>query len=341
MKLVLFDNTSGFRPTGKVLEYWKFLPQTQIDADAPSLYGNLKSMLIPYLMVIILVLCEVGLFFTLQEAGVSFMTLLALSIFDFVVAILPAVVFIYGNLILSVIKANIYITESNIKINNNIPTEFKNNAATYKNWLEARLKKFDGQKRLHFLIEFALAGGIIALTTWKFMSLYEVFGNDIFVLGEGRFVIVVLILSLITHVFFTKIVFAHMIFSSALNAQKKAFTRGLGNAVGKSDTNKKKVVTFHSEFNPEHSSNQFVAELLSDEDAGKYKGKSDVKIVEHSNGRTEVFAIKEIINQSNVFIVYTGLLTEPELVALAAAQPEATSKQAILAIGKQIQLEQN
>ena len=99
MKLILYDNESGFRPSGKVLDYWKFLPQTEIDKDAPSLFGNIKSMFLPNLIVIILILCEVGLFYTMQEEGVSFMTLLALSIFDFVVGILPAIILIYGNLI--------------------------------------------------------------------------------------------------------------------------------------------------------------------------------------------------------------------------------------------------
>jgi hypothetical protein len=52
MKLDLFNNTSGFQPTGKVLDYWKFLPQTPLEKGVPSLYGNLKSMFVPILMVL-------------------------------------------------------------------------------------------------------------------------------------------------------------------------------------------------------------------------------------------------------------------------------------------------
>lgn len=341
MKLELFDNTTGFKPAGKVLDYWKFLPQSQTDSSVPSLYGNLKSMFIPYLMVAILVLCEAGLFYILNEDGVGFLTLLALSIFDFVIAILPAVIFIYGNLILSVINAKIFITETNLKISNTIPSRFNGNLGAYHIHLKEELNQYKAQKRNHYIVEFVLSLAIVGLAAWKFVSIYEVFGDDIFIISAGRFVMVVLILSIITHLFFTKIVFAHMIFISGLNSQRKLFNKVGDYSISNSDKDKMKQITYKAEYNPEHSGNQFIGEKLLDEDIEKYKGKAEIKTIEYSNGTTEYFAIKRIADKNNANIVYTGLLTEPELISLAAAQPEAASRQAILATGKQIQLEQN
>lgn len=340
MSLELFDNTANFRPSGRVLEYWKFLPQTQTDSSVPSLFGNLKSMFVPYLMVAILIICEVGLFYTLQEEGVSFMTLLALSIFDFVIAILPAVIFIYGNLIFAVIKTKMFITQTYLRVNNNIPLDFSGNLGAYHAHLEKDLATYKAHKRNHHILEFILVTGIIALTIWKFMSLYQVFGNDIFVLGIGRYVIVVLILSLITHIFFTKVVFAHRIFMSGLNSQKKLCIDNRGNRITTAEVNRMKLVTFDGIYNTANAGNQFIGEKLLDTNTQQYQGNPNIKTIEYANGTSEHFAIKRITNHKSVYIVYTGLLTDPELTALAGAQPDAASKQAILATGKQIQLDQ-
>lgn len=262
MKLELFDNVTDFKPKGKVLDYWKFLPQTPLEQGVPSLFGNLKSMLIPNLMVFLLIACEAGLFYQLQEDGVGFIVLLALSIFDFVIGILPAIIFIYGNLILSVIKTNIFIAETKLKLRNPIPAHYNENLTAYHNDLKNDLKKYYGQKTTHTIIEIILALVVIGLAAWKFTSIYEVYGADIFVEPNGRFVMVVLILSVITHIAFTKTFFANIIFKMGLNAQKKQCLRGTNYNIISSERNQFAPIGFESKFNPVFAGEQFVAEKI-------------------------------------------------------------------------------
>lgn len=348
MKLVLYNNKSGFRPSGKVLEYWKFLPQTQVDKDVPSLYGNIKSMLIPNLIVIILILCEVGLFYTMQEEGVNFMTLLALSIFDFVIGILPAIIFIYGNLIMSVIKTNIFIAETKLTKPNEIPYQYNGNLDTYQGDLRAELQRYKKQKTSHHVIQVIMAMAILALAFWKFISLYDVLGQDIFILGIGRYIIVVLILSIIAHIFFTKTVFANIIFKSMFNKQKSAYDKDKQYSISPPDRNQMKDVTFHGKYTYASEGNQFVARKLEDAEQVAESDRTkirEVKVIgnDYSDGENEVLYFSKRKSETNngVVIVYTGILNDPEIGVLAIAQSNEQETKGILATAKQIQLSFN
>ena len=347
MKLELYNNESGFRPSGKVLDYWKFLPQTEIDKDAPSLFGNIKSMFLPNVMVIILIFCEVGLFYTMQEQGVSFMTLLALSIFDFVVGILPAIILIYGNLIKGVINTNIFITETRINLNGETPHKYSGNRAKYLDDLQNELAAYKKQNTIRLVIEVVMAFAIIALASWKFYSLYEVFGSDIFVLGIGRYVIVVILLSIITHIFFTKIVFANLVFRMLFNSQKSAFGRNKNKySVKTQDMHKSKEVTFFGKFKYAYDGKQFVAKELEKNDAEKETEKSkliDIKVGSSSDdddNETRYYSKRKSDSNEGVSIVYTGILNDPEISVLVTEQTEDGAK-AILSTAKQIQLSYN
>lgn len=336
MKLELFDNQMGFKPTGKVLDYWKFLPQARIDKDVPSLFGNIKSMFIPNLIVIILILCEVGLFWQLNEDGVGFMTLLALSVFDFVIGLLPAIIFIYGNLIKSDIQANIFIIETNLKSPNNVPLKYQDNENAYHNDLKADLYTYKSKLMTHHIIEFALALIVIAVSAWKFASIYEVFGSDILIMPVGRYVIVVLILSIITHIFFTKTVFANLIFRMSLSAQKKEWEKS-SRPFNDRDRNKMKEVTYVGKYNYETASNQVVARKFDSKDVTIDDKLREIK----TNDEIVYISTRKTDNHNGVNLIYTGLLTDPELAVLASAQPNSTERTAILATGKRIQLDFN
>src|SRR5688500_893296 len=96
MKLELFDNTMGFRPKGTMLKFWVMLPQVSTsigDKRIPPLYGNLKSMIFPYVMVFLTLVLDAILIWQLDNHGVDIMILVALSIVDFIIPLLPIVIF--------------------------------------------------------------------------------------------------------------------------------------------------------------------------------------------------------------------------------------------------------
>ena len=89
--LKVFDNTTGFRPSGRVLKYWALLPQvsTSIDKEQiPSLFGNLKNISVPVLMVILLIVFEGILMYQLNDEGVGYLVLE----FDFTLTLIAVLI---------------------------------------------------------------------------------------------------------------------------------------------------------------------------------------------------------------------------------------------------------
>ncbi|MDP1814176.1 MAG: hypothetical protein Q8K92_06970, partial [Leadbetterella sp.] len=112
----MFDNTTGFKPSGTPLKFWTLLPQVSSRADNPPLFGKIKSISIYYIMVAVLIGLEVMLAMNLNEEGLDFKVFVALSVADFALVILPALAHLNPEFNPGLIKANIFIQKTKLKL---------------------------------------------------------------------------------------------------------------------------------------------------------------------------------------------------------------------------------
>lgn len=261
MSQSLFDNNMGFRPEGTVLKFWVLLPQISNSINSepvPSIYGKPKSLILPIIMVLLLVALEVLLVFQLNDEGVGIMALVGLSAFDFVIAVLPVFILYNFNLYPALEKANLFLIKAKIDIEDRSSSNASHRGAYLDDLLEQQ-KSIKRKTRGILLIDLFFALLIIAFGFWKFVTYYAVFGDDIYIEAIGRFIIVVVLLSIITHIFFTGTVATYIGFRLSLWKQLAGF-RSQQFKVLKSDMNKKVPLTFDVEYSPEHAGNQLVAQ---------------------------------------------------------------------------------
>ncbi len=182
MKSELFSNNMGFRPKGSVLKWWLLLPQmstTIEDKYIPSLYGTLKSLTIPAIMVIATMLLDAILIFQLNESGVNILVLIIVSVLDFLIPFL-CLFALSGNLYPAKIEANLFVIQTKLDVVNLIPSELNNNGDRYKEELRSQFKSYKSKKLLVNLIMIIAAVGILAFAWWKLSVLIRVFRRAYF-----------------------------------------------------------------------------------------------------------------------------------------------------------------
>lgn len=336
----ILQEKGDFRPIGSVLKLWALLPQVSTSASGrmiPSLFGDLKSVVIPLLMVILLIVSEIVLVMQLNDEGVGYLVLLILSILDFVVAILPPVIQYFSNRIPAVLKTEKFIAEYEIK------TIFQlgdnNNSSTIQ---EARRSLQNANSKLfqNTVMKWVFFFIIVGLSIWKLMSIYTVFEDDLFIIPLGRFVLGVTILSIITHQFFTSIVVVYLLFSSAMKKQEKA-NNTLGEyTVIESDKNKNREFEYNVKYKPAVADKQRIVQEVQLSDYPNKEHQLKYNIIELPHDKTvRLFKTKDFDGNKKSSIVFTGLLLDPEIRSLIVGQHNE-SKIPIIATCKEIQLNQ-
>ena len=340
MSQSLFDNNMGFRPEGTVLKFWVLLPQISNSINSepvPSIYGKPKSLVLPIIMVLLLIVLELLLVFQLNDEGVGVMALIGLSAFDFVIAVLPVFILYNFNLYPALEKANLFLIKAKIHVGERNSLNTSQQEA-YLEDLREKQKSIKRKLRGILLIELFFAIVIVAFGFWKFVTYHAVFGDDIYVEAIGRFIIVVVLLSIITHIFFTGTVATYIGFMLSLWKQLTGF-RNQQFKVSKSDTNKKVPLIFNVEYSPEHSGNQLVAQFYNNHQPTASGNNVQLIELEH-NGVKEKFRIDRFEGNENVFLIYTGLLTDSEINGLYVSQGDSRAKRALVAQAKETQINQ-
>ena len=336
MPISIYNNTTGFRPKGDLLKLWAMLPQVTSyigQHKIPSLFGNPKSVRIPIIMVILLVAIEGVLVFQLNEEGVGFLAILAISIFDFVIAILPPEILMRKNLVPADIEANIFVNEQRLQLPAPIGAD-----KDYKGTLDRKVQHFERKRKIVNMINISFVFILIGLNIWKFFIYFGVLGDGIFVEPIGRFILTVILLSIIVHIFYTKIVYIYWRYTSEFSKQHKDFTRKVNYFIPDDEINKSKEIEFSLKYKPAFSANQRIAQrILLHEQTDPDKER--IMELPHDSAPLK-YRVSDFIGTQNIHIVFTGLLTDPEIQGLYSVQ-DAGSREAILVTCKEIQIDQN
>jgi hypothetical protein len=349
MNLKIFDNRSGYRPSSSLKEWWLLMPQNDTTVQGiesfdgekvPPVFGEPKNVAIHFVLVGILILSEMMLILQLEDNGVDFNILMILSAIDFVIAILPVLIikFLFKitpaeiNARIFIEKVKRFFNEKDGLISDN---ERNNRRAVYQYQIEdyeGRLRKF------RWLNIFSLVV-ILAFSFWKFISFYEVLGHYIFLIPIGRFIMSILVLSIITHLISTKIVFVSVFFYNTLRKELKARKKDLGlYSIPPSEKNKPKEITgFPGNYKASIALNQRIAQQVAYK-TEEGKDHSDVLLLKWGDD-SRYYRTQHFTEDKGICIIYSGLLTDPELEGLSTTQ-DAGEKLAVLATGKDIQLSQ-
>lgn len=345
MALSVYDPNMGFRPHGTALKFWVLLPQvtTTIGSEKiPAIYGNLKSLFLPIFMVILLIALEAALVFQLNDEGVGVMALVGLSVFDFVIAIIPVFFFYQTNLYSALVDADLFIIDTKYDVPHTPDGNFENINA-YRDDLEEHRKRDNRKKMWIHVIDVFFALVIIGFGYWKFVTYWAVFGNDIFVEAIGRFIVVVILLSVITHIFFTRTVVTYFLFKLALGSQLRAFRRQHRNQIQPAETNARVPLNYHANYSPQKADNLRIAQLYrapaTKEGGETPKEPEDLEIIKQ-NGSTRKYRVNEFEGNSDIYLIYTGLLNDPDLQKILNGVGDGAAQRAVIATCKSIQTTQ-
>ncbi|MCX6352052.1 MAG: hypothetical protein NTX03_09345 [Bacteroidetes bacterium] len=340
--MAMFNNTIGFKPEGKVLTYWTILPQVTSSfgkREIPALFGNLKNIVIYYIFVIALLAMEIVLTLNLNEAGVDWKVIVALSTVDFLIAVLPFIFELSPHYNKSIIKANIFIDKTKIKLIDKlvVPEEFKdddNSKGKYLEHCQDSLKSHQHQKTMAYIVDFVFAFVIIGLGAYKFYNYYGVYGSDIFIEPVGRFIIMTVIISIITHILFTKYVVCHLLYYFGMKRQIKEFKNDHSHQIRDTEKNIPQEMNYTFSFKTAKSDNQMIRQKVfastAEDKTTEIKSKDEPTLIRKD----------EIIGNTDVCIFYTGILLESEIKNLYASQKDDSAAEAIIAECKFIQISQ-
>jgi len=321
MALEIYNSKHDFLPQGRLLNYWTSLPQSGTEVNGkpiPSLYGNLKSILIPTLMVCLLILLEIGLAYEMNDQGLDPLILISLSVFDFAIAIFP-IFFLGKKKQLAKIRSQIFIFQTKQTICGTIETDN----------ISEELKEKNKIKSIKYIINTA----IIALAVWKFVNYYNVLGGDIFSEPIGRFTILTIIVGVGTHIYFTKDWFVYWFqFRPVLKNSLKKW-RG-GEAYKLHGGYAEKLLDYPVDYTPAGAGRQFIGEKVDTWD----KQKDVIRTVEQANNCKTNFRVNRFEDQTRIYLVHSGLLIDAEINELFIAQRSDPAKEAVVALCKEIQL---
>lgn len=343
------DNLFFTPNSSRTLKWWVLLPQITTHSDGekiPALIGNLKTFTIPTIMVFLTILLETILMLDFNNEGVNFITLLGLSIFDFIIAFLPIILLLSFDLIPSKKHAEKY--EIKIKLKYlHLNSKVLDKEVERIN-LQQDLKKIQRSLIPIILIEVLCVFIILGFAAWKYLTYYDVFGNDFVVLPIGRFTIIVIVVSTLTHIFFTKNLISYIICKASFNkeiSQRHQYTK-------EHIYHETEINYNHIEYRPAESrgGRHFIGqkvekELIDDFDEKglialtinkKNTSQSDYK----ENKKNEIqsyYRTNNFIGNQNICLLYQDYLKDPEITDLYINQNTREARETIIAITKEIQ----
>lgn len=332
-------NSKGFVPEGKALKLWTLLPQISTtigDEEIPPLFGNIKNLSLYYFLFFLLIVLESVLVFYLNNEGVPIIVLIALSAVDFAVACLPYLYELKPQYNRKLNDANILIEKTKLAIASKVPARYNGNNDNHLDATRQSLEKFKKQNTVTFWIGMFFSSIIVLLGAVKFYSYYGIFGSDILVEPVGRFIIITILISIVVHIFCTKVVLYNELYKRAMKSQHREFSGQYNKfRLGDNDLNLNYSLNFLVPYTPIVAQNQRVCQEY---DAGKDAGKPFVEL--NSNGQLKKYKTQEITGNDNVYLLHTGILLESEINKLSLAQHNDDAKKAVAVSGKQVQIGQ-
>lgn len=347
--IMRLDNLLFTPNSARTLKWWVLLPQITTHSDGekiPALIGNLKTFTIPTIMVVLTILLEAALMFDFNNQGVNFITLLGLSIFDFVIAFLPIILLLSLDLIPSKKYAERY--EIKIKLKYlHLHTKVLDKEAERFN-LQQDLKKIERALIPIILIEVVCILIILGFAAWKYLTYYNVFGYDFLVLPIGRFTLIVIIVSTITHIFFTKNLISYIICKASFNKeinQRHQYSKE--NIYHETEINYNNI-----EYRPAESrgARHFIGQKVEKElvEDVKKEGFIVLTVTRNKNNKSNEEENNKNVNQSyyrtnnfigtqNICLLYQDYLKDPEITDLYINQNTREARETIISITKEIQ----
>ena len=180
------------------------------------------------------------------------------------------------------------------------------------------------------------------------LTYYNVFGNDFLVLPVGRFTVIVIIVSTITHIFFTKNLISYIICKGSYNkeiSQRHQFTKEV--VYHETEINYNNI-----EYRPAESrgTRHFIGQKVEKEiyEQGR---KEDFKVLTISKKRISQFSnevsnkdfnesyyrTNNFIGNQDICLIYQDYLKDPEITDLYINQNTRDARETIIAITKEIQ----
>lgn len=343
------DNLNYTPNSSRTLKWWVLLPQITTYSDGekiPALIGNLKTITVPIIMVVLTILLEAALMYDLNHEGVNFITLLGLSIFDFVIAFLPIILLLSFDLIPSKKHAERYEIKMKLKYLN-LHNKVRDKD-TERFDLQQNLKKIERALIPIGSIEILCVIIILGFAAWKYLTYFNVFGHDFLTLPLGRFTVIVIIVSTITHIFFTKNLISYIICKGSYNreiSQRHQFTKEV--VYHETEINYNNI-----EYRPAESrgARHFIGQKVEKAiyDQGK---KEEFKVLSISKNKNNQFSngvssndinqsyyrINNFIGNQNICLLYQDYLKDPEITDLYINQNTREARETIIAITKEIQ----
>lgn len=336
----MFDNRKGFKPKGSLLYFWTLLPQvttTLNQKKIPALFGNIRNIGLYYVLVGILIAAEAYLMISvLPKEGVPFQTLLTLSVIDFIIAIFPLFIELNPHRNKAIIKANIFIAETKLRIPFFIDSKTSTEVGA-KEEVEDDLRSYKKQKMLITIIEFIVYLVIVFFAFWKLWSFQRIFGSfsELFFDPTGRLIISVILYSVFVHIGFTKTVLCHMLFYFKMNAQESEFRNHSKTDFDDTDKNSVKKLDFKVNYKPVVVNNQQICQEITKQEEIAKKYEITLKI-----GQVDKhYKIDQIDDEQNVYLIYSGLLLDTEINKLSQ-QNNNTIARAVIASCKEVQIQQ-
>lgn len=345
------DNLNYTPNSTRTLKWWVLLPQITTHSDGekiPALIGNLKTITIPIILVILTILLEGALMYDLDNEGVNFLTLMGLSIFDFVIALLPIILLLLSDLVPSKKYAEEY--EIKIKLKYlNLHTKVKTKDSERIN-LQQNLKEIKKTFIPIFLIEILCVIAILGIAIWKFLTYYPIFGQEFLMLPVGRFIIIVIIVSTLTHLFFTKVLICYFICKASYDKEIKHRHHYSREFI----YHEAEINYTNIEYKPAESrgGRHFIGQK-ADFTIALQGTKEDFRAItigkknnENSNAYEEksgkesnktYYRISNFIGNDNICLVYQDYLKDPEITDLYINQNTREARETIIALAKEIQ----
>ncbi len=323
MALNIYDSTTDFFPKSELLNHWVALPQSNVSVNGkqiPSLYGNIKSVFITILMVCILIVLEALLAFQINDEGLGILAIIALSAADFIFALFP--IFILAK------------KDPESKIDAQILVLQVKQHLCGSN--ESDLIKQEIEKKKYIKkVNLVFSGLIILLGLSKFAVYYSVLESDIFLVPLGRFILFIIIFGVVVHIYFTKIFFAYLtLFRPALKKQLNKWRTRADCFIREYEYNNEKQLIYPAQYVPASSARQFIGEKVTEWDIAIDK----IRTINDQYKNETHFRINRIVDMNNVYLVYSGLLIDPEINQLFIAQTNDQAKEAVVAQCKEVQL---
>jgi hypothetical protein len=330
-------NANVFRPRASALKWWAMMPQIALDVNGkniPPLFGSVKSVAIHIMLVLILIVAEIILIIQLNEDGTPPLVLFILSLADFVVAILPPIIKFSADRIPSLLKTQKFIAEYKIEIYN------RNKGRGDDDLLQDAQKALtDANSKLSMnkIIGIIFILIIVSLNIWKLLSIYNVYGDDIFIIGLGRMVIIVILMSIFIHLYATSIVMTYILYRSALGKQSNGYETMRKYNVEDTETNVEKEFEYEAIYRPASSTNLRIVQRAEIPENNSAANNGIMELVH--DGKKMYYKTNNFDNDKKSSVVYTGLISEAEISDLINRQ-DNKSKMPIVVTCKEIQLNQ-